>query len=490
MPPKKVSSKAPAAPSPPSNPIAPSDDPATRLRSLLYPSQPVLQPAPAGKTKLASASTSSDIASLKADLVNLQEKYDFLTEAYEHKRADFRALTIDHTALQGQFERLTAKLEQVSSQLAAFHQAATPASTSPRPLTKDYASCVVQTDPTPAITVTSPNNLGQQSFAQAVKASASRPDKPSAALTSVPTSPIAPDSASRTHMPEPFKGRRATKSNELHIQLRSRADFNSSMLKYTDLKLNHRHALHTAFVNAVSTKINKKTHSFFLDNRIEATFWSPRGNLIIRTKRTPSIQLQTLLLDTLEMVCGGKHFVVLTRPTLSLLKIRNVPTRNPDGSPVDTDLLTAELFRDARLTKASFWHMPRFVSFKGAPLGRTATVFFSLVDSPQYALGRSIVNTITTINDANYKIQRWIPTKQNPERINPPTGGYLYYKERTGDPSSHKFSNPIPVLHSVLDTAPTPPDSVSPSLLHLRAAMAAFKSIKQGPSGLHPVTNT
>ncbi|KAF8707051.1 hypothetical protein AX14_013717 [Amanita brunnescens Koide BX004] len=134
--------------------------------------------------------------------------------------------------------------------------------------------------------------------------------------------------------------------------------------------------------------------------------------------------------------------------------------------------------------------MPRFVSFKGAPLGRTATVFFSLVDSPQYALGRSIVNTITTINNANYKIQRWIPTKQNPERINPPTGGYLYYKERTRDPSSHKFSNPIPVLHSVLDTAPAPPDSVSPSLLHLRVAMAAFKSIKRGPSGLHPATNT
>ncbi|KAF8644457.1 hypothetical protein AX14_009410 [Amanita brunnescens Koide BX004] len=260
------------------------------------------------------------------------------------------------------------------------------------------------------------------------------------------------------------------------------------MLKYTDLKLNHRHALHTAFVNAVSTKINMKTHSFFLDNRIEATFWSPRGNLIIRTKRTPSVQLLTLLLDTLEMICGGKHFVVLTRPTLSLLKIRNVPTFNSDGSPVNTDLLTSELFHDTRLTKASFWHTPRFVSFKGAPLGRTATVFFSLVDSPQYALGRSIVDTVITINNANFKIQRWIPSKQNPELVNPPTGGYLYYKERTGDPSSHKFSNPIPTLHSVSDTAPAPPTTSSPSLLHLRAAMAAFKSIKQGPSRLHPLT--
>ena len=190
------------------------------------------------------------------------------------------------------------------------------------------------------------------------------------------------------------------------------------------------------------------------------------------------------------MICGGKHFVVLTRPTISLLKIRNVPTRNLDGSPVDTGSLTSELFHDARLTKASFWHTPRFVSFKGAPLGRTATVFFSLVDSPQYALGCSIVDTIVTISNANYKIQCWIPTKQNPERINPPMGGYLYYKECTGDPSSHKFSNPIPTLPNVLDVAPTPPATASPSLSHLRAAMATFKSIKQGPSSLRIPNNT
>ena len=169
MPPKKVSFKAAAAPSLPSNPIAPSDDPATRLRSLLYPSQPLPQPAPTNKTKPASASISSDVASLKVDLVNLQEKYDFLMEAYEHKRADFCALTVDHTALQGQFEHLTAKLEQVSSQLTAFHSAATPAPTSPRPLTKDYASCVVQTDPTPAVTAIVPNPPVKKSFAQAAK---------------------------------------------------------------------------------------------------------------------------------------------------------------------------------------------------------------------------------------------------------------------------------------------------------------------------------
>ncbi|KAF8707049.1 hypothetical protein AX14_013715 [Amanita brunnescens Koide BX004] len=340
MPPKFTPSKAPVASYSKSAPIAPPLAPQT---------QPSNQPASIGKTKPASAGI-SDVTTLQAELEDLRETNTILEEEYRKKSSAFKELSRTHVTLQSKFEHLTAQLERVSAQLATFQTAPAPAAaaTLPRPMTKDYASCRVQMDPTPAIMVTSLKSSGQQSFAQAVKASAPWPsDKPIVASTSVPTSPIAPDSASRTHTPEPFKGRRATKSNELHIQLRSRADFNSSMLKYTDLKLNHCHALHTAFVNAVSTKINKKTHSFFLDNCIEATFWLPRGNLIIRTKHTPSIQLQTLLLDTLEMVCGGKHFVVLTRPTLSLLKIRNVPTRNLDGSPVNTDLLTAELFRDA-----------------------------------------------------------------------------------------------------------------------------------------------
>ena len=478
MPPKTVPSKAPAASYSKLATIAPLSAPQT---------QPSTQPAFAGKTKLASAGI-PDTTTLQAELEGLREVKTILEEEYRKKSSAFRELSRNHIALQSKFEHLTAQLEWVSAQLTAFQPTPAPAAatTPPRPpLTKDYASCMVQTDPIPAITASLPKNSGQQSFAQAVKASALRPDKPSAAPTPVPTPPIAPDSATHPNTPLPFKGRRATKLNELHIQLHSRAEFNLSMLKYTDLKLNHRHALHTAFVNAVSIKINKKTHSFFLDNHIEATFWSPRGNLIIRTRRTPSVQLQTLLLDTLEMICGGKHFIILTRPTLSLLKIRNVPTRNPDGSAVDTDTLTAELFHDARLTKASFWHLPCFVSFKGAPLGRTATVFFSLVDSPQYALGRSIVDTVTTISGINFKIQCWIPTKQDPECVNPPTGGYLYYKERAGDPSSHKLSNPIPAPHSISDATPAP-TTTSPSLQHLKAAMAAFKLIKQGPSGLRP----
>ena len=239
-----------------------------------------------------------------------------------------------------------------------------------RSMTKDYASCKVQTDPVLPTTATVPNAPDKKSFAQAAKVPAPLPsDKPDRTSTSIPTQPPVPVSTSVDNVTGPFKGRRATKPNELHIQLRSRAAFNSSLLQYTDLKLNHRHTLHSALVNAISVKINKKTHSFFLDNHIESAFWSPRGNLIIRTRRTPSVQLQTLLLDTIEMICGGRHFVVLARPTLSLLKLRNIPTRNLDGSPIDLDSLTAELFHDPRLTKASFWNLPRFVSFKGAPLG-------------------------------------------------------------------------------------------------------------------------
>ncbi|KAF8689761.1 hypothetical protein AX14_003187 [Amanita brunnescens Koide BX004] len=319
MPPKTAPSKAPVASYLKSAPIAP---PAASQ------TQPSTQPASAGKTKLASAGI-PDTTTLQAKLEDLREMNIILEEEYRKKSSAFKELSRSHIALQGKFEHLTAQLERVSAQLAASQPAPAPvaAATPPHPMTKDYASCRVQTDPTPVITVTSPKSSGQQSFAQAVKAPAPRPsDKPIVASTPVPTSPIAPDSASCIHTPEPFKGRRATKSNKLHIQLRSRADFNSSMLKYTDLKLNHRHALLTAFINAISTKINKKTHSFFLDNRIEATFWSPRGNLIIRTKRTPSVQLQTLLLDTLEMRVASLLLTSIIPFPLSVFNPSLLPT--------------------------------------------------------------------------------------------------------------------------------------------------------------------
>ena len=114
-----------------------------------------------------------------------------------------------------------------------------------------------------------------KSFAQAAKAKAPRPPAPA---VSAKASNNAPLPASDTHVNNAvgssFKGCRATKLTELHIQLQSHAAFNLELLKYTFLKINHHHAL-DAFVNAVSTKINKKTHSFFLNNQINSAFWSP-----------------------------------------------------------------------------------------------------------------------------------------------------------------------------------------------------------------------
>ncbi|KAF8693223.1 hypothetical protein AX14_002283 [Amanita brunnescens Koide BX004] len=193
----------------------------------------------------------------------------------------------------------------------------------------------------------------------------------------------------------------------------------------------------------------------------------------------PVIQLQTLLLDTIEMICGGRDFVVLARPTLSLLKLHNIPTRNPDGSPVDLDLLTAELFHDKRITKASFWHLPQFVSFKGTPLGQTATVFFSLIDTPQYALGRSLCNTAVNIFGLDFQVQQWIPAHQNPDLVSPPTGHYLYYKERLED-DKPRFSQLASAPSNTSRATPALPSTTSPSLQHLRAAMAAYKTIKAG----------
>ncbi|KAF8644603.1 hypothetical protein AX14_009384 [Amanita brunnescens Koide BX004] len=314
----------------------------------------------AGKTKTAPAVPSFDAASSA-----INEILDTVYDIFEHHTLSSELINAHNTILNKM--RLGSDLFDAIQPPLMAPIAPEP---STRSVTKDYASCKVQTDPVLPITAIVPNTPVKKSFAQAAKAPAFAPsDKPDKASTSTPTQPLAPASASVDNVAGPFKGRRATKPNEIHIQLRSRAAFNSSLLQYTDLKLNHRHALHSALVNAVSVKINKKTHSYFLDNHIESAFWSPRGNLIIRTKRTPSVQLQTLLLDTIEMICGGRHFVVLARPTLSLLKLRNIPTCNSDGSPVDLDSLTADLFHDPRLTKASFWHLPWFVLFKGAPLG-------------------------------------------------------------------------------------------------------------------------
>ena len=534
MPPKKVSFKAPTASSSRSNPIAPTSgwytpqtlpvrapapapalvppplasehDPAAKLCALLTSSRPLapapisvsssvasedpfsgapapteppitpipppqLQPVSTSKIKPVLTSTHLDAAALQSELRSQHAVIASLKEQLQQKSDDYCELHMLHLSLEKQLQDLRSTLPELAVPPA-------PAA-STCPVTKDTASSAVQTDPAPTMAI-SPKTSGKKSFAQAAKAPAPRPiDKAEKATTSLLTQLYAPVSAPVDNVTGPFKGCRATKPNELHIQLRSRTAFNSSLSQYTSLKLNHRHALLDAFVNAVSVKINKKTHAFFLDNHIDSAFWSPRGNLIIRMKRTPSVHLQTLLLDTIEMICGGRDFVVLARPTLSLLKLRNIPTRNPDGSPVDLDLLTAELFHDKRITKASFWHLPQFVSFKGAPLGRMATVFFSLVDTPQYALGRSLCNTTVNIFGINFQVQQWIPARQNPDLVSPPTGHYLYYKERLED-DKPRLSQLASAPSNASCTSPAPPSTTSPSLQHLRAAMAAYKTIKAG----------
>ena len=110
---------------------------------------------------------------------------------------------------------------------------------------------------------------------------------------------------------------------------------------------------------------------------------------------------------------------MLSRPTLSLLKLHNVPTCNSDGSAVNLNLLTAELFQDTRITKASFWHLPRFVTFKGAPLGHKATVFLSLINTPQYALGCSLIDSSISISGTDYQVHHWIPASRNLNNLIP-----------------------------------------------------------------------
>ncbi|KAF8667460.1 hypothetical protein AX14_006340 [Amanita brunnescens Koide BX004] len=502
MPPKKVSFKAPAALSSPSNPTAPPDDPAARLRSLLTNAKPLSRdvdsapPAPA----LPTLPSIPAVAALQAEVAELKHERDTLTSVYREKSSEFKELLRSHNALQDKLARLTEQLARVSAQVTSTVAASAAAAPEPLPrlLTKDLASCAVQTDPIMPTADVAPKPPVKKSFAQAAKALGSKPTvRPDRAMTPTRTQPLAPDSASSDHAHSPFKGRRATKPNELHVQLQSRAAFNNALLEYSSLKLNHRHALLDAFVNAVSAKITGKTRSYFLDNHIEATFWSPRGNLIIRTKRAPSVQLHGLLLDTIEMLCGGKKFVVLTRPTLSLLKLCKVPTRYSDGSVVDAELIASELFHDSRITNASFWHLPRFVSYKGSPPGRTATLFFSLVDSPQYALGRSLVNTTVSIFGTDFKVLRWIPAVHDQQTMNIALGGPAFYKERlpiitTSSnitvPSRPSTTTPTPTIPSSLPSVTaiprtlkplSPRTGASPSLTHLRAALAAHSDVKR-----------
>ena len=104
---------------------------------------------------------------------------------------------------------------------------------------------------------------------------------------------------------------------------------------------------------------------------------------------------------------GDDGFEILDRPALSLLKIRGVPTKDGQGCPLDLEQVLLELFDDPCLEGATFWHTPRFVTYKGAPPGRLGTLFFSLVDSSDFALGKSLLNTAVHLFGQSFQIQWW-----------------------------------------------------------------------------------
>ena len=66
-----------------------------------------------------------------------------------------------------------------------------------------------------------------------------------------------------------------------------------------------------------------------------------------------------------------------------------------------------ELFDDLRICDASFWHTPRFVTYKGTPPGRFGMLFFSLVDSPDFALGKSLLDTRVGLFGRSFTVQQW-----------------------------------------------------------------------------------
>ena len=131
------------------------------------------------------------------------------------------------------------------------------------------------------------------------------------------------------------------------------------------------------------------------------------------------------------MVCGTKDFIVLNRPPVSAFKLSDVPTHTQDGIPIDLDQLSLELLAHPQLRNAALWHTPRFISFKGAPLGPRATLFFSVTDSPSYDLGHTILGSQVSIGNHQFTIQKWHYAKLKPD-MNVPIGGHRMFKETAG----------------------------------------------------------
>jgi hypothetical protein len=258
-----------------------------------------------------------------------------------------------------------------------------------------------------------------------------------APLPYVPTPPVAlsarPSGASMgPPQVSPFCGCRGTKPNELHVQFKSRAEFNTKLARFFENNIiAHRHALLDALVSAMCTLITDETKLVFADNKLRAAFWSPRGNLIVRFLKAPSAPLLSFFLDTLENICGSKSFTVINRQAISMLKVVNFPTQSTNGSAIDLEQVALDILNTPGLDKAKFWHTPRFVSFKGAPIGRKATLFFSFADSPQYATGRSLVGTEISTGGLLFKVEKWHQRHLSPDHL-APIGGHKMYKENAG----------------------------------------------------------
>jgi hypothetical protein len=259
------------------------------------------------------------------------------------------------------------------------------------------------------------------SYAQATKANISlshatahaTPHTTATPPTTVPIITAAPSSSL------PFKGRRGTKASEIHLQLSSRADFNDKLHTMYGQPIIHRHALKDAFTGALNRTFElrcRRTHKgkhgslreIFRNNPIDAVFWSPQGNLIVRAKKAINPVLLELITFTIQHITGrNDSFVILHCPPLLMLKLTSFPTTLTGGQPTDPEQILMDLFDDPRLKLASFWHTLRSVTYKGAPPGTMGTVFFSVIDSPNHTLGRSLVNTPVNIYDHPFMIQQW-----------------------------------------------------------------------------------
>ena len=90
-----------------------------------------------------------------------------------------------------------------------------------------------------------------------------------------------------------------------------------------------------------------------------------------------------------------------------MLRITDFPTTLTDSQPANPEHILMDLFDDPHLKLASFWHTPRFITFKGMKPGTTGTIFFSVVDTPDHALGCSLVNSSVNIYDLPFTMRQW-----------------------------------------------------------------------------------